>query len=228
MSLKSSEEVIENNSIEFLEIVGCKVNENKMSNALHSLSNLTTLHISNNNFETPMVDAEFLNGNANLEILRLGDQGGWNNHDPLTFMKLEFGKDMLQNLTNLKKLFIEVREMSHLPENFFENNQQLQRLEINCPLEEFPVDLPISLEYLSLESTKFKRLRKRDLKDLVNLIYFVVSFSELEKVDEDAFYGLEKVRNDIMLDYNKLEMLLYLKHAPNSYQWHFANSRDRL
>lgn len=204
MSLKSSETVVLNKDIEFLEIRGCNVTDNLNSNTLHSIPGLRVLEIAENNLEHKILEEAFLSSSSDLEIVWLRDERShyWRN-EPSENLKMELNSNVLANMVKLDTLRIEIRDLSRIPENFFKNNQKLKFLEIKGPLETFPDELPPSLTDLRFEFTKFKKLTRSNLESLKNLTCLWIRNSDLEKVDLDAFEGVLQLE-ELVLDFNKV------------------------
>lgn len=222
LSLKASN-VVENANIQYLEIRGCNVTENGHSNVLHNIPNLKTLDISENNLEHKLIDQGFLNTSINLETLALRDERSfyWNQGEPSKTVKLEFEQDILANLVNLETLQIEVRELTQIPPNFFENNQQMKFLEIKGPIESFPAGLPDSITTLRLEYSRFKKLSRKHLEGMQNLTCLWIRQSELTDVDVDAFEGTRKLE-EVIFEHNKIKGLT-AKHFANLHLKEFSS-----
>lgn len=216
ISLKSSENLVENPNIAFLELRSCNITDNSHSNALHSMPNLKTLEITENNFvENEIIDQELLSSSVNLETLILKDERSyfWRQSDPSEKVKIVLEKDILTNLVNLQSLQIEIRELSELPPKFLENNQQIKFLEIKGPLEAFPGDLPESLTGLRFQFSQFEKLKRIHLEYLKNLTSLWIRDSHLKEVDVDAFEGTRNLE-ELNLDFNRFSRLSS-KHLAN-------------
>lgn len=208
ISFKSSEKFTTNSYIKFLEITGCNITQNHPSNALEALPNLEILDITGNNFEHKTMEKDLFGKNVNLTVLHLRDERShlWKNTEPSEILKIKLSDSLLDNLTELEYLHIEIRKLENLPENFFKNNQKLKFLEIKGPLKEFPKDLPESVTGLRFEFTKFSILTVDNLKTLKNLKSLVIRESRLENIDETAFDQVPKLE-ELILDFNKITRL---------------------
>lgn len=207
LSLKPSENLIENTSLKYLEISLSDVRENNNTNALHSLKNLKSFHLTSCNLENTTIDGDLLRMNPELEELH---------------MKLDMPianqitEDAFDNLINLKKIYFDFYNVSGLVEKFFKDKPELRSLELIGEWKKFPNGLPESIDYILMQFSEFRKLSRENLANLKRLTRLSIISGRLEKIDLNAFDELENLQ-DLDLSLNEISMFSE-RHLKNNFK----------
>lgn len=206
MNLKSSDKLSLHAHMEILNIISSKITENLESNAFHGLPKLKSFVLTNCRLEYTTVDSHLLKMNQRLEELTLIDSRLHPPLDTVSSLKL-VEEDALDNLVNLRKLYITVHNMSK-PFTKFYKYKKLNEIVLQGYFEKFPEDLPETTEKLDIGYVKFDALTKDNLKGLKNLKNFAMYHCDLKNVDLNAFDDLENLEY-LTLNNNFIEQFSY-------------------
>lgn len=204
MDLRPSDTLIANPKVEILSIKGSKISRNYKTNAFHSLPELREMRIYGCFLENTTIDRELLRMNKQLMELHIDDdirEGAHIQH---------IDDDALDGLDKLEYLFLTVDSMTQMSSRLY-FNKPLTAVHIIAKLEEFPKDLPVTIEHLVISPVE--HLKRDDFKSLKNLALLEFE-GQLEIVDGDAFDDLVNLKLlvlDSLSSYKKLPRALVEK-----------------
>lgn len=200
LGLNPSEEIVTNEKLELLDIRETFIYESNNTNALHSLPNLKVLLLLDCSYDHRVLDDQLFKKNPELIILGIFD-GNHFIHEEENIENID--ENAFKALTNLESLELIVSEMTHIPNLLLNSNQKLKHVALCGFYEEFPWELPSTIEEFELFGFTFEKLSKGDLKKLKNVRVLRLRHGNLNEIDEDAFDDLE-VLEDLNLDFNNL------------------------
>lgn len=206
MNLMSSEKLSLHAHMEILHIYSSKVTENRESNALHGLTKLKNFALTYSHLEYTTIDRHLLKMNQRLEELTLIDSSMYPPDEYLSYLK-NVDEDACDNLTNLRKIYISIHNVTK-PFVKLCRNKQLTEVVLQGYFEEFPENLPETIEKLDIAFVKFDTLTKDNLKGLKNLKTFAMYHGDLKNVDLNAFDELENLEY-LILNNNSIERFSY-------------------
>lgn len=194
LSLKPSENLLVNPNLKYLEIERSEIKDNNQTNAFHSLIDLKSFSLVSCNIENTTIDGDLLRMNSELRELEI------NLYMPGTNLITD---DAFVNLINLKRMSLDVFNMSRLPSTFFKDKPDLTYIKLIGPFEKFPQNLPVSLECLVMQFAEFRSLTKENLMNLKDLVRLSLTQGSLEQIESHAFDDLENMM-DLDLRLNEI------------------------